>query len=55
MVEYISVKQMAEILNISLDTAYEYTHIQGFPVCRIGRTVRIPKDKLEKWLEKRMV
>ncbi len=55
MVEYISVKQMAELLNISLDTAYEYTHIQGFPVCRIGRTVRIPKDKLEKWLEKRMI
>ena len=53
MTEYISVKQLAEKLNISLDTAYVYTHIDGFPVIKINRLVRIPVDKLEKWLEKR--
>lgn len=53
MTVYISVKQMAEKLNISLDTAYTYTHAHDFPAIRIGRTVRIPEDKLEKWLEKR--
>ena len=54
MEEYISVKQMSELLNISIDTAYEYVHTEDFPLCRIGRTIRIPKEKLQKWLEKRM-
>ena len=53
MTEYISVKQLAERLNVSLDTAYVYTHIEDFPAIRINRLVRIPVDKLEKWLEKR--
>lgn len=53
MTEYISVKQMAEKLNISLDTAYTYIHMTDFPTYRIGRTIRIPTDKLEKWIEKR--
>jgi|LSQX01.2.fsa_nt_gb excisionase family DNA binding protein len=55
MTEYISVKQMAERLNISTDTAYEMVHSAGFPAIKINRTIRIPVDKLEKWLEKRMV
>lgn len=53
MTEYISVKQMAENLNISLDSAYDLTHIADFPTYRIGRSIRIPVDKLEKWIEKR--
>jgi excisionase family DNA binding protein len=53
MEQYISVKQMAKNLNISLDTAYEYIHSENFPICRIGRTIRIPEDKLQKWLDKR--
>jgi len=52
MQEYISVKQMAERLNISIDTAYTYSRMEGFPVIRIGRTIRIPVNALEKWLEK---
>lgn len=51
--EYISVKQMAQLLNISLDTAYTYSHQKDFPVTRIGRTIRISVEKLEKWLDKR--
>ncbi len=55
LVEYISVKQMAGKLNVSLDTAYEYTHMKGFPACKIGRTVRIPVDRLEEWLKKKII
>ena len=53
MTEYISVKQMAQLLNISIDTAYAYSHNHDFPAVYIGRTIRIPVDKLERWLEKR--
>ena len=54
MEEYISVKQLAKRLNISLDTAYEYTHITGFPAIKINKLIRIPVSSLEKWLDKRM-
>jgi len=52
MTEFISIKQLAERLNISLDTAYVYAHRKGFPSVKINRIIRIPVDKLEKWLEK---
>lgn len=55
MTEYISVKQMAEKLNISLDTAYTYTHMANFPAVKIGRIIRIPTDALEKWISKYML
>lgn len=54
MTEYITVKQMAERLNISLDMAYDMVHSEGFPAIKLNRTIRIPVDRLEKWLEKRM-
>lgn len=53
MKNYISVKQMAEKLNISLDTAYVYSHMEGFPAIKVGRIIRISEDKLERWLDKR--
>ncbi len=53
MANYISVKQMAEKLNVSLDTAYVYAHTQGFPATKVGRLIRINEEKLEQWLDKR--
>ncbi|MDP4120975.1 MAG: helix-turn-helix domain-containing protein [Bacillota bacterium] len=53
MTEYISVAQMATKLNISRELAYDLIHAEGFPLTKLGRIVRIPVDKLEKWLEKR--
>lgn len=55
MTNYITVKQMAEKLNISLDTAYVWVHMAGFPATRVSRTIRISEDKLEKWLDKRTI
>lgn len=48
MTNYITVKQMAEKLNISLDTAYNWVHMGGFPATKVSRMIRIPEDKLEK-------
>lgn len=54
MTEYITVKQLAKKLNISLNAAYIMVNTKGFPVTRMfSRNIRIPVDKLEKWLEKR--
>ena len=55
MTEYISVKQMADKLNIKKDKAYELVHISGFPAYKLGKSIRISVEKLEKWLEKRKI
>lgn len=53
--EYISVKEMANRLGISLRVAYKYAHTKGFPAYNIGRIIRIPTDEMEAWLGKRKV
>lgn len=51
----IQVKEMAKILGISQNKAYELTRIEGFPTIRVGRKILIPKPGLLKWLEKPQV
>lgn len=51
--EYIKVKEMANRLGISLRIAYKYVHTKGFPAIALGRSIRIPVDGMDEWLEKR--
>lgn len=51
--EYITVKEMAKRLGISLRVAYKFSHMKGFPAYNIGRIIRIPLDEMESWLAKR--
>jgi len=37
-------------MNIARATAYELTHTAGFPVVRIGRCIRIPREAFLTWL-----
>lgn len=46
-----NVKELAEILDISIDKARRLTHIEGFPCMRLGRDIRIILSKLDEWLE----
>ena len=45
------VLEMADVLGISKNKAYELTRIDGFPTFRIGRRILISKPGLLKWLE----
>jgi len=47
----LKIPDLMRVLGISRTLAYEIIHRQGFPVVRLGRTVRIPRDALLKWLE----
>lgn len=52
MKEVLTVEEMGEVLNISRPTAYELIHaVDGPPVIRIGRCIRIPADGLRKWMD----
>ena len=46
---------LTRVLGISRTLAYEMIHRKGFPVVRTGRTVRIPRDAMMKWLEAQAV
>lgn len=49
----LTVEQMADELQISRPKAYQLIHaVDGPPVLRIGRCVRIPIDGLHAWIER---
>lgn len=48
--EVYTVKDIQEILNIGKNTAYQLINSNPFPVIRIGKTYRIPKEAFDRWL-----
>lgn len=49
--EVLTMKQVQQLLGISKPKTYELAHIQGFPVVRFGRAIRVPRQALMRWLE----
>lgn len=46
-----TVKEIADILGISRNHAYDYINDMGFRIIRIGATIRIPKAEFDKWFD----
>ena len=46
---WLTVKQAAQLLQLSEDVVYPLTHRSDFPAVRIGRTIRIDRRCLEDW------
>lgn len=46
----LTVRQLAAILEIGLGAAYALCHQRGFPVVRVGRSFRVPREALQRWL-----
>ncbi|MGH3085690.1 MAG: helix-turn-helix domain-containing protein [Rubrobacteraceae bacterium] len=51
--EYLKVPEVAEMLQIARSRAYELVGEGEIPSVRIGRSVRVSRRELEKWLEDR--
>lgn len=49
----LTVAEAAELLGVSLPTAYELAHSEGFPTLRIGRKLLISRVGLELWVDRR--
>ena len=49
MAEMLTVEQLQERLKLSRQGAYALCKKPGFPVCRVGRKVLIPADKLQQF------
>lgn len=45
-----TIKELEAYLKISQSVAYKLVHTEGFPIVKLGRSIRIPIDQLNIWL-----
>ena len=48
---FLNAKTVAQVLGVSISTAYELMHDPGFPVLRVGSRIVVPKEKFIQWTE----
>ena len=49
---FLNAKMVAQVLGVSISTAYEVMREPGFPVLRVGSRMVVPKEKFMQWVEK---
>jgi putative molybdopterin biosynthesis protein len=49
--EWLKVPEVAEVLRIARSRAYELVADGEIPAVRIGRSIRVNRNELERWLE----
>lgn len=49
---FLNAKTVAQVLGVSISTAYELMHDPNFPVLRVGSRMVVPKEKFIQWTEK---
>ena len=48
---FLCAKNVAELLGVSISSAYELMQERGFPVLKIGSRKVVPKEKFREWVE----
>lgn len=48
---FLNAKTVAQVLGVSISTAYELMHDPVFPVLRVGSRMVVPKEKFIQWAE----
>ncbi len=48
-----TMRHVQEILGISRVKSYELANTHGFPLVRIGRAMRVPREAFLRWLDQR--
>lgn len=52
---FLNAQQVANVLGVSISSAYELMHEKDFPSLRIGNRLVIPKDHFRKWVEEQLI
>jgi excisionase family DNA binding protein len=47
----LTMRHVKDYLRISRDMTYRLPHISGFPVVRLGRAIRVPREAFLRWIE----
>lgn len=48
---FLNAHLVAQVLGVSISTAYEVMHEPGFPTLRVGSRMVVPKEKFIQWAE----
>ena len=48
---FLNAETVAQVLGVSISSAYELLHEPGFPVVRVGSRMVVPKEKFMQWAE----
>ena len=48
---FLNANLVAQVLGVSISTAYEVMHEPGFPTLRVGNRMVVPKEKFMQWAE----
>ena len=48
---FLNVHRVAQVLGVSISTAYEVMHEPSFPTLRVGSRMVVPKEKFIQWAE----
>ena len=48
---FLNAEMVAQVLGVSISSAYELMHETGFPALRIGNRIVVPKEKFRRWVE----
>ena len=47
---FLNAKMVAQVLGVSISTAYEVMHEPGFPTLRVGSRMVVPKEQFIQWV-----
>ena len=50
----LTVRQFAEMVQVSMPTAYAMVNQEGFPKFRVGKKILIPQAALKRWLNEQV-
>ena len=50
----LNAKQLAELMGVSISTAYELMREEGFPTIKIGKRIVVPKEELRAWISEQV-
>ena len=48
---FLNANTVAQVLGVSISSAYELMHEKGFPALRVGNRIIVPKEKFCQWVE----
>ena len=48
---FLNANLVAQVLGVSISTAYELMHEKDFPVLKVGSRMVVPKEKFIAWVE----
>lgn len=51
---FLNAELVAKVLGVSISSAYELMHENGFPALRVGSRFVVPKEEFRQWVERQI-